>query len=633
VLSLHEAGSVLDRLPLHGLLPPDVRKLVEQRFVPVAFGFGSPIVREGDAADGFYVLASGTARVIKRGENGEDLPLDVLRPGDSFGEMGLLEGVPRSASVRASGDATVLKLDRAVFEALLKDHPEIRDYFALQIKHRRVGNFLRHVRPFARLPLPALRTLLSELQPVSLTRGQMAIREGEPAGPMYVMAEGRLRVFTQPGGARRYLAYLRKGDFFGEMSVLRGAPRAASVEAVSACSLLTLQPATFAKLCQGFPEFKAQIEAWVAQYDYKRVARVPLDFAEELLPADSVAPKLEAQSAERTGAKAAPGGPFATPAGAFVKRSRRIRRLPFVRQLDEMDCGAACLAMVCRHFGRKVSLGWIRQRVHTSYDGTSLRALCHGAQELGLAARAVKAQPRNVLQMPLPAILHWRANHWVVLYDVDQNEARLADPALGLRRVPRREFDRSWSGYAALFDYTEAFEKAPVGRPGFAWLLPFFRPHRGLLAQAAALAFIVSALAMVAPVFTQVIVDRVVVDRDVGLLHLLLGGMLGVLAFSVVAMGLQRYLLSFAAVRIDAATLDFLTRRLLALPMSYFNARRTGDIQRRLAGIRRVREFVVQNGITGVTALAQLGAALFLMFVYSPKLALTYLPRSRSTRC
>jgi ATP-binding cassette subfamily B protein len=97
------------------------------------------------------------------------------------------------------------------------------------------------------------------------------------------------------------------------------------------------------------------------------------------------------------------------------------------------------------------------------------------------------------------------------------------------------------------------------------------------------------------------------------------------LGFMVLTMIVQRYLLSFVAVRVDAAALDFLTRKLLALPMSYFNTRRTGDIQRRLSGVRQVREFAVQNGLRALTAAVEIAAAVVLMFVYSWKLALVFL--------
>lgn len=93
-----------------------------------------------------------------------------------------------------------------------------------------------------------------------------------------------------------------------------------------------------------------------------------------------------------------------------------------------MDCGAACVAMMCRYFGRNVSLARVRQLVHTSYDGTSLRAICTAAEELGLAARSVKTSPARVGQMPLPAIVHWERNHWIVLYHVNKTKAWVAGP-------------------------------------------------------------------------------------------------------------------------------------------------------------------------------------------------------------
>ncbi len=627
---MSETRVLLEELAILQFLPLEVKRLVMDSFVPVSFGFGSAIVREGDEADALYVVVSGKARVVKNGERGEEIALGSLRPGDSFGEMGLLERTRRSATVRASGDVEALRLDQSVFEALLRTHPEIREYFELQIKHRRLHNFFRQFTPFARLPLDALRRMLTELEVLDVEAGARVIRQGDAPGPMYVVEEGRLRVFVEEDGRRRYLAYLRKGDFFGELSLFKSAPRAATVEAVCPCRLLRLTEGTFRGLVRDFPDFRSSIEERVAQYDYKREARVPLDFREEILPAEvAVHEKVGLDQVDQVAeAPSADGGPapFASDDGRFVKKQARIRKFPHVRQIDEMDCGAASLAMVCRHFGRAVSLARIRQLVHTSLDGTSLKGICRAAGELGLAARSVKASPRNLPEMPLPAIVHWEGNHWVVLYDVADGEVRVADPGLGLRRIPRAEFERSWSGFAALFDYTQAFARAPEGGPsGARWVLPLFRPFRGLILKGVALAVVVSALQMVLPVFTQVIVDRVLVEKDAALLHMLIVGMVAVLAFMVLAMVIQRYLLSFVAVRIDAASLDFLTRRLLALPMSYFNTRRTGDIQRRLQGIRQVREFMVQNGVAGLTAAVQVLATLVLMLVYSPLLTLVFL--------
>ena len=624
-----EVRDMLADLAILRYLPAGVLENVIESFEPVSYTFGMPIVREGEPADALYLMVTGRARVVKNaardGTTNGELSLGILKAGDTFGEIGLLEQTTRTLTVRASSDVEALRLDRAVFDVLLRERPELRQYFELQVSHRRLSNFFKEFTAFAKLPAPALAELLAELDRKTVQAGDLVIREGDPSGPMYIVEEGRLRVFVEENGRRRYIAYYRKGDFFGELSIFKGAPRAASVEAVSACTLSALRQDTFNRLLRTYPEFRSRIEERIAQYDYKNVARVPLDFAEESLPAelraidqvgadqlDAPAPTLERE-------------PFESDDGHFKKKSKRIRSFPLVYQIDEMDCGAACLAMVCRHFGRAVSLSRIRQLVHTGLDGTSLRALCLAASELGLAARSVKASPRNFAQMPLPAIIHWDGNHWVVLYGVSDTHAWLVDPAFGHVKVSRAELLAKWTGYAALFDYTEAFEQAPVATAGLAWLRPFFRPHLPLMLKALALAAIVSGLQMVLPVFTQIIVDRVVVDQDRSLLHLLIIGMLGVLVFMTAATLVQRYLMSFAAVRIDSATLDHLTRRLLALPMSYFATRRTGDIQRRLEGMKHVREFLVQQGVGALSAGVQLLATLTMMLVYSPRLTLVFL--------
>jgi ATP-binding cassette subfamily B protein len=606
-------------VPLLALLPGDLRPLVADRFVPASHAFGSVIVREGEPADAFYVLVSGRARVIKRGEDGKEIALGSLRTGETFGETALLERTTRTATVRASSDVEVLRLDRSAFDVLLERVPELKAHLALQSRHRALHNFLRRHTAFARLPTEALGGMLSELEAVPVERGALVIRQGDPPGPMYVVEDGRLRVFTtDDAGGRRYLAFLRSGDFFGEMSLFKGDRRAASVEAVSACTLLRLTPGSFTRLVERYPDFRARLQERIAQYDYKAVARVPLDFAEELLPAHAAV--QEKVSPAQTSAPEATAG-----TGDVDAPRRRVRRFPWVRQLDAADCGAAALAMVCRHFGRPVNIARIRELAFTSTDGTSLSALSRAGSELGLASRAVKASAANLDTLPLPAIVHWEGNHWVVLYDVAQSHVRVADPALGLRRLARAEFEERWSGYAALFDYTPAFEQAPVRPRTLGWLWPFVRPFAGLLGKALALAIIASALQMVLPVFTQLVVDRVLVDQDVSLLHTLMGAMLAVLAFMTLAVLVQRYLLSFAAVRIDARTLDFLTRRLLALPLTYFLTRRTGDIQRRLTGMRQIRDFVVQACVTGFTATVQLAVSLTLMFVYSPLLGGVFL--------
>lgn len=590
------------------------------------YEFGDVIVKQGDPADSFYILTHGRARAVKVKEDGEEIPLGLLKPGDGFGEAALSVGGTRSATVRGSTSVDVLRIHRDDFLTLVQQVPDLKRYIEMTGRSRALQSFLYQFSNFGRLPATALRSMIDKLTPVGVAKGDLIIREGDAAGPLYVIEKGRARAFAGVNGRERNLAFYREGDFFGELSILNGAPRAASVEASTDCQLLALDPESVLELRNRFPEFEKLLSERLALYQAKTEARIPLDFTEELLPAetrradktelDGEQPPTEAEDKEE---------PFVDAQGYFRKRGKRIRKIEHITQIDEMDCGAASLGMICRHFGRKVSLARIRQLCHTATDGTSLKALCRAANELGLAARALKVSLRNLPMMPLPAIVHWEGNHWIVLYDVDPELVRVADPALGLRKIPRREFEVKWTGYAALFDYTSAFEQAPESKPALGWIVPFLARFKVILLQVFGLAVAVSLLQLLFPVFTQMVVDKVIVENDLGLLKTILLGMLVAIIFVQLSTLAQEYLLAFVAVRLDTAVLDFLSRKLLSLPMTYFTSRRTGDIQRRLDGARQVRQFAVQQGIGAVLAMIYLFGALFLMAIYSPFLMLAFL--------
>ena len=117
--------------------------------------------------------------------------------------------------------------------------------------------------------------MIDKLAPVGFTKGSLIIREGEPAGPMYVIEKGRARVFAGMNGRERNLAFYREGDFFGELSILNGSPRAASVEAFTDCKLLSLDPQAVHDLRTRFPEFEKLLGERLAIYQAKTEARIP----------------------------------------------------------------------------------------------------------------------------------------------------------------------------------------------------------------------------------------------------------------------------------------------------------------------------------------------------------------------
>ena len=326
---------VLDDLPILRFLPEDARALVVRQFVPVSFPFGGVIVSEGDPTDAFFVLVSGRARAIKRSENGDEIPLNILRAGDSFGETELLSGEPHPATIRTSSDVIALRLDRTAFRGLIDRNPDILTYLELQTKHRHLQGFFRGFPAFARLPPEAVVAIvLSELEPRQVDAGDVVVRQGDPAGPMYLIEHGTVRVFRDTNGTRAYLASLGAGDYFGEVSALAGVARSATVEAISPCRFLTLGPETVKRLADAVPEFRVKLDERIGQYSYKLRAQIPEGADEEILPGGAEGQvqvgddQVDQQAAD---AATVEETPFEA-GGRFIKQKRRVRRMRFVRQ-------------------------------------------------------------------------------------------------------------------------------------------------------------------------------------------------------------------------------------------------------------------------------------------------------------
>ncbi len=158
----------------------------------------------------------------------------------------------------------------------------------------------------------------------------------------------------------------------------------------------------------GVPAFAARVRERMTLYD-----------ARDQQPAPST--RGPAAPADDSVWSAADPGLSVTETGAAEEavRPRHRRRFPFVRQIDEMDCGAACIAMLCRFFGHDVSMTSIRSAVGTDVSGTTLRGLIRGGEEIGLSMRAIKSSADRLGALPLPAILHWEGNHWLIVHRVD----------------------------------------------------------------------------------------------------------------------------------------------------------------------------------------------------------------------
>ena len=600
----HSEG-VLTDLPLLASLPADQRGLVVECFESRTYEFGATVVTQGEPADAYYVITSGRARVLKTGADGGEVPLNLLSAGEAFGELALIEQSPRSATVRASTTLEVLRLDRSVFVALVRLHPELARSMGADVAAVRRGDFLRLHPVFAGLPRPLVTAAVRAMEELRLAPGERFAAPADDRQGLVLVASGRLAVVDADGAEE---LPLHAGD------VVRLGVRNSSIEARTDASLLRLRGVDRDRLSADHPEVDTRLDERADLVERRRsgdteVARQGV----RTTPTDEA---LLAEIAEDD-----PGSTGRVPG---APQRRRWRRYASVRQIDSMDCGAACVATLCRHFGHDVSLPAIRAAVGTGLDGTSLRGIMDGGAELGLEFRTIKSSIDRLPDLPAPLVLHWGGNHWVVLHELRGDKAVLADPATGLRTVSTSQLEEEWSGYAAIPTPTPRLADAPRAGLTLGWLRPLVRPYRGALVLAAMLAFVATALQVALPVLTEVVVDGLLdgdgaarATRTVGWIVLALLGAVG-------ATLVQQRIFARVAVEVDGLALDYIAERMLRLPVGYFQVRRTADIQRRLEGMREVRRVLVEQGVAAATAVFQLLVALVVLFFFSPVLALMF---------
>lgn len=269
-----------------------------------------------------------------------------------------------------------------------------------------------------------------------------------------------------------------------------------------------------------------------------------------------------------------------------------------VLQHNEEDCGAACIATISKHYGRTFSIHRVREAVGTGSRGTTLLGLNRGAEALGFNTRQVKANEEFINSLhnaPLPAIIHWKGYHWVILYGKKGRNYVVADPGVGVLYLTRDELLDGWSDGIMLLlipDEIRFYEQEEDKTNGFSRFLKRVLPYRWILAQAIAINFAVGLLSLTSPIMMQLLTDDVLVRGDMQLLTTVA---IGVIAMNLIqnAIGLvQSHLIGHFGQRFQLGLILEYGRKLLHLPLSYFEGRRSGEVVSRIDDIDAVNELV-----------------------------------------
>lgn len=292
---------------------------------------------------------------------------------------------------------------------------------------------------------------------------------------------------------------------------------------------------------------------------------------------------------------------------------------PFEKQRDAMQCGVAALAMVCRYHGLPCTVQELERICRPTREGVSLKGIADAAGELGLETRAGKLTAEALEQMPLPCILHWNQNHFVVLYGISRKgkRFRVADPAKGKTVYNRGEFCRGWLGDTpASADSAAAEASARKGiamflTPGEDFgtrsrmarrrgnplriLMKYLGLYRRYFLQIFAGLLVACGLQLVFPFLTQAIVDVGIRDKSLSFIWLVLLGELMIVIGRTATDFIRRWLLLHISMRVNISLLSDFFIKLLRLPMAYFDTKLTGDLMQRIADHSRVQNFLTQQ--------------------------------------
>jgi ATP-binding cassette subfamily B protein len=299
-----------------------------------------------------------------------------------------------------------------------------------------------------------------------------------------------------------------------------------------------------------------------------------------------------------------------------------IKRFPLVEQAEEMDCGAACLAMICRHYGIPMTLGKLRELANVTTQGATLDSLARAGESLGFTTRGVQCTYESLLGFELPFIVHWEGYHYVVVYGVSKRQVWVADPAVGFKKMSVEEFERGWSGTCLVFTPGPNLAQLAASRSPWIRFVGYLEPYKKILAHLFLATFVIQLLGIVPPVIIQNILDGVIVHQNVSLLHLLIVGLVISNLFTQLMSTIRAYLANFMMRNMDFAMMSHFFKHTMSLPFSFFAKRKAGDILARFEENHTIRMFLTESTVTTVLNLLMVFIYFTIMFLYNVKMTL-----------
>lgn len=272
-----------------------------------------------------------------------------------------------------------------------------------------------------------------------------------------------------------------------------------------------------------------------------------------------------------------------------------MNNFPFYKQPDAKDCGPTCLRIVAKYYGKLISLQEIRELSETTRAGSNLLKLSDAAETIGFKSLGVKINFRKLKKAPLPLIVHWNKNHFVVVYKIKGNIVHISDPAHGLISYSIKEFISRWignnakestkEGVALLLETTPKFRNLKwegTDKRSFLFLYQYIFKYKRLLMQLFIGLLIGSTFQLIFPFLTQSIVDVGIQNQDIDFIYVILMAQVMLFLGSTSVDIFRSWILLHLSTRVNISLVSDFFIKLMNLPIAYFDTRMTGDIMQRI---------------------------------------------------
>ncbi|WP_417197751.1 peptidase domain-containing ABC transporter [Bizionia sp.] len=304
---------------------------------------------------------------------------------------------------------------------------------------------------------------------------------------------------------------------------------------------------------------------------------------------------------------------------------------PHYKQRDHKDCGPTCLKIITKNYGKSLNINQLRQLSETTRAGSSLLGLSEASEELGFRSLGIKVDLKKLLEAPLPCILHWNKNHYVVLYKIKNSTFFISDPAYGLLKYPKDEFLRHWignnandeteEGIALLLEPTSKFYSSDFEEEntsfGFKFLFRYIFKYKRFLWQLIIGLIAASLLQLIFPFLTQSVVDVGIKNQDIHFIYLILFAQLALFIGRTAIEVIRSWILLHLSTRINISLVSDFFIKLMNLPIAFFDTRMTGDILQRINDHKRIERILTTSSLNVLFSMVNLLVFSFVLAYYN----------------